>query len=55
MLVNKTRYVPKHRLVRMGDIGANPHEVEFEPLEAPAVPEPVVEPQPEVEPELVPA
>ena len=29
---------------RMGDIGADPHEIEFEPLTAPSVPEPVTAP-----------
>ena len=30
---------------RMGDIGADPHEIEFEPLTAPSVPEPVAVPE----------
>lgn len=34
----------------MGDIGVNPREVEFEPLTAPSVPEPVVAPEPAKEP-----
>lgn len=39
-----------------GDIGADPFEIEFEPIEEPAaVPEPVVAPTPEREPEAVPA
>lgn len=41
----------QHRHPRMGDIGQDPHEVEFEPIEEPsAVPEPVrvpVAPEPE--------
>lgn len=44
------------RTARMGDIGDNPHEVEFEPLTAPSVPEPAPSPQPTTpEPEKVPA
>ncbi len=31
----------------MGDIGDNPREVEYEPLTAPAVPEPIRTPSPE--------
>ena len=38
---------------RMGDIGADPHEIEFEPLTAPSVPEPVTAPT--TAPEEVPA
>lgn len=37
----------------MGNIGADPREIEFEPLTAPSVPEPVTVPEPA--PELVPA
>ena len=38
----------------MGDIGTNPREVEFEPLTAPSVPEPIRTPAPEpVAPEPV--
>lgn len=41
----------------MGDIGRETHEVEYEPLTAPSVPEPIHEPAPAVEPvpEAVPA
>jgi len=46
----------RRRAVRAGDIGSEPWEVEFEPIEEPAsVPEPVVAPIPEREPEAVPA
>jgi hypothetical protein len=38
----------------MGDIGDDPHEVEFEPLTAPSVPEPAPAPV-APEPEKVPA
>lgn len=34
----------------MGDIGSDPREYEYEPLTAPAVPEPVSVPVPEREP-----
>lgn len=41
----------------MGDIGDNPREYEFEPLTAPAVPEPITTPAPSPAPvpEEVPA
>lgn len=39
---------------RMGDIGADPEEIEFEPLTAPSVPEPAPAPV-APEPEKVPA
>lgn len=39
--------------ITMGNIGADPEEVEFEPLTAPSVPEPIFEPS-TTEPELVP-
>ena len=39
----------------MGNIGADPHEVEFEPLPDVVVPEPTPEPAPEKSPEKVPA
>lgn len=39
----------------MGDIGEDQREYEFEPLTAPAVPEPAVEPVTVPEPEMVPA
>lgn len=44
--------------IRCGDIGDDPKEVEFEPLTAPSVPEPVRTPTPApapAEPEKVPA
>lgn len=34
-------------MIRAGDIGDNPREVEYEPLTAPAVPEPIKTPVPE--------
>lgn len=44
----KTPYVPRHAFIRAGDIGANPREVEYEPVEAPAeLPAPIVVPEPE--------
>lgn len=47
----KTRssYVPRH--AHAGDIGVDPHEVEYEPLSVPA---PVEAPEPVVVPELEP-
>jgi hypothetical protein len=39
----------------MGDLGEDQREYEFEPLAAPSVPEPVAVPQPQREPEKVPA
>lgn len=38
---------------RCGDIGDNPREVEYEPLTAPAVPEPIRTPAPAPAPEPV--
>ena len=38
---------------RMGDIGDNPREIEYEPLTAPSVPEPITAPV--TAPEEVPA
>lgn len=44
----KTQYEPRHA-VKAGDIGADPREIEYEPLEAPAeLPAPIA--VPEVEP-----
>jgi hypothetical protein len=40
---------------RMGDIGEDQREYEFEPLTAPSVPEPEHAPAPQREPEKVPA
>lgn len=39
----------------MGDIGADPREIEFEPFPEQAPAEPVVVPAPAPDPELVPA
>lgn len=38
----------------MGDIGEDPKEYEVEPLEAPAVPEPIRVPTPAPQPQKVP-
>ncbi len=47
----KTSYTPKH--AHAGDIGADPREIEFEPIEEPvSIPEPAPIEVPE--PELVP-
>ena len=40
---------------RMGDLGGDEREYEFEPLTAPSIPEPTPAPAPEREPEGVPA
>ena len=40
---------------RMGDLGGDEREYEFEPLTAPSIPEPTPAPVPEREPEGVPA
>lgn len=49
--MNRRLYV-----VRCGDIGDDQREVEYEPLTAPSVPEPIRTPAPApVEPEKVPA
>lgn len=50
--IKRTTYIPRH--LNAGDIGENPREVEYEPLSAPAVPEPVEAPQPILAPELEP-
>jgi hypothetical protein len=39
----------------MGDIGVPQREIEYEPLTAPSVPEPVRTPDPVREPEKIPA
>jgi hypothetical protein len=47
-------YAARHRRLRAGDIGANPHEIEMEPMTAPSIPEPLSAPEPVAVPEQEP-
>lgn len=53
-MTNKTSFAqPTPNQLTLGDLGGDQHEIEYEPINEPGVPEPVVAPMPE--PVAVPA